>query len=63
MLTAESPEFKRQKSTDEKAYPTMEAVPKCRQSARWECCWPQVARGRHRRPADPAPTIAPDLSG
>jgi hypothetical protein len=36
-LTDPNTDFRTQPSTDEKAYPTMEAVPKFRQSARWEC--------------------------
>ena len=55
-------DFRRQKYTDEKAYPTVEAAPNFRQSARWKCCWPKVDRSRHRRSGDPVLTIAPDLS-
>jgi hypothetical protein len=36
-LTNPNTEFRNQLSTDEKADPTMEAAPKFRQSARWEC--------------------------
>jgi hypothetical protein len=36
-LTDPNTDFRPQPSTDEKAYPTMEAAPKFRQSARWEC--------------------------
>ena len=44
------------------AYPALEAVPKFRWSARWECRWPEVAQGSHRRPGHPSPIVAPDLS-
>jgi hypothetical protein len=36
-LTDPNADFTKIISTDEKAYPTMEAAPKFRQSARWEC--------------------------
>jgi hypothetical protein len=62
-LTDPNPDFRKPTTTDEKAYPTMEAVPKFRQSARWECCWPEVDRSRHRRPGNPVPIVAPDLAG
>jgi hypothetical protein len=62
-LTDPNADFRKTKSTDEKAYPTMEAVPKFRHSTRWECCWPEVARSRHHRPGDPVPNIALGLSG
>ena len=58
MLTEESAEFRKSPSTDEKTYPTTEAVPKFRQSARWECCWPEMARSRHHRPGNPRPIDA-----
>jgi hypothetical protein len=53
-LTDPNADFRKTTSTDEKAYPTMEAVPKCRQSARWECCWPQVAPGGPRQASPPS---------
>jgi hypothetical protein len=62
-LTDPNADFRKQPSTDEKAYPTMEAAPKFRQSARWECCWPKVDRSRHRHPGNLSLTIAQDLSG
>jgi hypothetical protein len=37
-LTDPHADFRKQRSTDAKAYPTMEAVPKFRQSARGEFC-------------------------
>ena len=61
-LKTPNADYKKPSSPDAKAYPTMEAVPKFRQSARWECRRPEVARSRHHRRADPVPTIAPDLS-
>ena len=36
-LTDPNADFKKQTYTDEKAVPTVEAAPKFRQSARWEC--------------------------
>jgi hypothetical protein len=39
ILIAMSPYFKMFSSTCETAYPTMETVPKFRQSARWKLCW------------------------
>lgn len=39
VLIAMSPYFKMFSSTCETAYPTMETVPKFRQSARWKLCW------------------------
>jgi len=62
-LTDPNADFRKQASTDEKAYPTMEAMPKFRQSARWECCWPEVDRSRHHRSGNPVPIVAPDLAG
>lgn len=62
-LTDPNADFRKEPSTDEKAYQTMEAAPKFRQSARWECCWPEVARSRHRHPGPPVPIVAPDLAG
>ena len=61
-LTDPNADFRKRPHTDEKAYPNMEAVPKFRQSARWECRRPEVARGRHHRSAKPTPTIALCLS-
>jgi hypothetical protein len=61
-LTDPKTDFRKPTTTDEKAYPTMEAVPKFRQSARWECCWPEVARSRHRHPGPPVPIVAVDFS-
>jgi hypothetical protein len=37
MLTDPNADFRKQPSTDEKDYPTVEATPNFRQSARWEC--------------------------
>jgi hypothetical protein len=61
-LTDPNTDFRKEQFTDEKAYPTMEAAPKFRQSVRGVCCWPEVARGMHRRPGNPVPIVAPDLS-
>jgi hypothetical protein len=38
MLTGPNTDFRKKPSTDEKAYPTKEAVPKFRQSSRGEFC-------------------------
>lgn len=61
MLTYLNNDFNGCLIPDEKAYPTMDAAPNFRQSAGWGCCSLATARGRHRRPGIPIPTIAMDL--
>jgi hypothetical protein len=51
-LTCPNADFRKQPSTDEKAYPTMEAAPKFRQSARWECCWPEAGIAAQELPSE-----------